>query len=203
MTTKSTAVTSLLLRKDKLTPDEWESILEHFRAQLVPLLSRMTTDTVGDFECLERYSTLEKLGTGNASAFVSNSEYHLSLRGVFFQHSRYQEHPDVRHREAGEHIQYIWGLSKNGSWVLTTVDIKTKKNDSRFPNFDAPTRISIRDTTPAEICLRVQITPQQILATLKSQLESWSLRTRKLFEKIENIDDEMGNTITALSLIET
>jgi len=168
-----------LLRKGKLTQNDWIEILEKVRETIAPKLERMKLKQFGDLACIDdghgRYNSL-----GTREIMMSGT-YMLTDHGI-----AYFKDNGERVTAIGEERDFpAWGLAKDGRWIL--IDVQVKGVSSKTPEriCEMPRIVYIRALPLKEILERAKVNPFSILLTISLEVEAWKNRKRVLYEDAE------------------
>ena len=170
-----------LLRKGKLTQNDWIEILEKVRETIAPKLERMKLKQFGDLACIDDgHGRYDSLGTRE---IMMTGGYMLFDHGIAY------------FKDTGERVTVLgnqrdfhaWGLAKDGKWVLISVTVRgVLRNAIQGSIREEPRRVVIQAVSLKEMLDGSKVTPFRVLSAICLEIQAWRNRKRLLYEDSEN-----------------
>lgn len=171
-----------LVPKREFTHEQWFNLAEERRTMITPFLSRFTLDAFIDVKCLyhDRYNT------------YSPSEAGISRPTTQAIWNRELPQPLLTRKDWNG----MWGLSRNGTWVLVSFQIK-REGFREFIEYAA-----IEETNLVRLSNEFKNVPRLALHLLDQQVHAWYLDHRKLLDKIKALHDIFAEDSELIGLMQ-
>lgn len=192
------AMTKLLLRKGKLSTDDWYVFLEEIRHRIKPRLDKFSLPTFGNLACMDDRSGRYYQLIEDAPLFV-NGDYKLSDYGLSYFIDDRQRIDGIKNQSRMIHA---YGLSRDGEWVIISVSVALKDidlNPRRKPllgSEDAPLRreyassVTILKASLKDMLERSKAPVGAVWMLLKMAVSDWECRRRVLHEDAQKLARE-------------
>ncbi|MDE1874736.1 MAG: hypothetical protein KGI79_03510 [Patescibacteria group bacterium] len=174
-----------LLRKEKLTQNDWLKILELVRAKVKPKLERMKLKQFGELACIDSGDGFYKsLGTDVPTI----GRYSLVDHGI-----AYFRDTNERVTSIGEEREFpAWGLTADGEWVIIRVKVKGVGGSAPDTISERPQSVSINAVSLEKMLEESDVSPFSVLSTIRMEVDTWKSRKQKLFEEAEEFASEIS-----------
>lgn len=194
-------MTKLLLRKGKLSTDDWYVFLEEIRHKIKPRLDKFTLPTFGNLACMDDGSGRYYQLIEDAPLFLDGdyTEYTLADNGLSYFVDDGQRLDGIK-----KHSRKInaYGLSRGGEWVIISVSVALRDidlNPRRKPllgSEDAPLRreyasgVTILKASLKDMLERSKAPVGAVWMLLKMAVSDWECKRRVLHEDAKKLDRE-------------
>lgn len=162
---------SLLLQRPEVTRKERFALLEARRELVKPHLHQFKLPTLSDVKCLKQEHHAHELGLDRFS-LESNIAVGPEFRGMFGYGVRKIE-PGGRRYPNG--TRYLWGLMREGDWVLITVEFKGERG-YKDRGYERAETVRVESSNPQQICEVCEIEPEQIAKVIWDYVEHWRMK---------------------------
>ena len=143
-----------------------------------------------------------------------NSSFNFETRGIFPDDDVYYRghfksdfiRASGKVEAVGETVRF-WGLTRNNKWITveTTIRFISQPRDPRYDeNFeDTPEveRLTIHESTPAEICQFCGVTPRWLWQRLGDAVHTWATHRKLLLSQAEALNGTIRQEETLVNII--
>ena len=197
-----------LVRKKKLTNDEWLEMIEARRELIKPHLNSFTLPELGKLECVKSeghhlHNLYLDLGC------ESEGKFSLKTQGIFRlqPYQAVEKFPDTGHRPGPggcpvpNSLKKVWGLTRAGQWLLVTIHcigIPGYKGRGR----EQAVHIEFLESDLRNIVKLAKVKPQDILHELGDVICKFAEQRERLYEHAHNLAQMIRIEELALRLID-
>jgi len=172
----------LLLRSGALTQDEWVVFLENVVDELRPRLETFKLPTFGELACMDDKSGRYEIVSKHNPKEIGN--YFLRNHGV----SYFQDTGERLNKVGQTRSIKAWGLSKEGVWVLITVNVEACLDHSNSIWEHAESADISRVSLPA-LFDAAKMPPYSVWMVIRLEVEKWEAKRRMRYEDSKKVVD--------------
>jgi len=175
----------LLVRKDPISDEEWYSLIEARRSLIKPHLNLFSLRELGNIQCLEQEGPTFLHGLyapfSDTPAVTGDTRFSLKTQGIFY-------HPwsgDQRSGYPHDEMMYIWGLTRDGLWLLVEVKFKSEAG-YKGRGYERAQTVHIQESDLPTIIAKTKSKPEEIWRVLSEAIKEWTrFRGRVYHEALE------------------
>jgi hypothetical protein len=165
----------LLARQEKLTHEDWYSLLESRRQLLADYAREMPLGSIGELNQINGFHVDVTL-----NGIWSDPQFKCRCEGVG-GHERLREKAflpvrPMRSRCVDQLITRWWALTRNGHWLLIEVEY-----------LDGRVILRVSKSTPEDMLVKCAVTPSQMFYRLAEYVKEWRKRREILLEAANSV----------------
>lgn len=188
----------ILTRNESLTRAESVKLLNHAREMIKPHLGQITLGPLGEFQYPPEGNSLK---FKQPQIFSTEDHFSLDTQGLFFNtHSDYPLSPDYEQtfpttKTYAHKLMYIWGITRDGKWVLIEVILHI------FTGLSKAIRITINETNPDELLSITRLSVKCLFHSLLHEIDGLVIDRGRLLEKAKKLQSKLHELHTILELV--
>lgn len=165
----------LLARQEKLTPEDWYSLLESRRQLLADYAREMPLGSIGELNQVNGFHVDVTLGgIWSDPGFICKYEG-VGERERLREKAFFPVRP-MHTRCADLLITRWWALTRNGQWLLIEVEY-----------LDGKIILRVSKSTPEDMLVKCAVTPSQMFYRLAEYVTEWRKRREILLEAANSV----------------
>jgi hypothetical protein len=189
---------AILARREALTEQEWQSLVEVRLKMIKPHFRDMTLKTLGDIQMIHDYFGTHDLKRDEPE--VNEGKFGLATRGIFPNDDSWSGVASAEYHRGGDDsviatTYKLWGLTRDGEWikieVYSTTSQEPYKYEGRTEKVQRVKTIKIEPSTLAEICLYCNCSSQNIWKRLGEIVKKWVEHRKSLYESARDLEEEI------------
>lgn len=203
----STKGLEVLVRKDRLTGEEWIGLVEARRELIKPHLDSFTFPELGALECLRSEVNFEHAIQSDGPAVTGDERFSLKTQGIF----RVQSWSAMERIPKSGYIappggiscpdgtMRVWGLTRSGLWVLASIGFAGGYG-YKGRGYERATTVDIAEADLSTIIAETKEDPQEIWKELGDVIKRLAERRKALYDQAVNLARMVMIEELALSL---
>jgi len=175
-----------LARNTPLTDEEWVGLIETRRELIKPHLDSFTLPELGALKCLRQEGSFLNEIQLTVSESTGDTEFSLKTQGIFHaqEWADMERVPNSGYPPANclNGTMRIWGLTRNGEWVLVTVDFIGEPG-WKNRGCERATSVNIVKSDVPAILAQTKVKPHHMWEKIGHAIIGFAERRRNLYEQ--------------------